>query len=215
MSGRKQYSSIIDHYERCLATHGDTHKGVDWPKQESAETSYSVMLDLLENDHRKTITLLDFGCGLSHFYDFIVRSGRAGIEYTGLDVSAAFIEQSRRKHPDVRYVCADVLETPAPEIGSFDYVVLNGVLTEKIDLTFDAMWEYAQRLLLRAFSFAQVGMAVNFMSKQVDWERDDLFHLSFDLLASFLESNASRYFTFRHDYGLYQYTAYVYRKPVL
>jgi SAM-dependent methyltransferase len=212
MSNRKEYSSIIDHYERCLASHGDTHKGVDWPRQESAEISYAVMLDLLAKDRREKITLLDFGCGLSHFYEFIVRNGRSNIEYTGLDASPAFIEQSKRKHPGIRYICADVLES-SPGVGEFDYVVLNGVLTEKIDLTFDAMWEYAQQLLLKAFSYAHIGMAVNFMSKQVDWERDDLFHLPFDLLAAFLKSNVTRYFTLRHDYGLYQYTAYVYREP--
>ena len=87
----------------------------------------------------------------------------------------------------------DVLESSA-DIGLFDYVVLNGILTEKVDLTFDAMWEYSQQLLLKAFSHARIGMAVNFMSKQVDWERDDLFHLPFDLLASFLKGNFSRYF---------------------
>ena len=212
MSNHKEHSSIIEHYERCLATHGDNHKGVDWPKQESAEISYSVMLDLLAKDGRDKITLLDFGCGLSHLYEFIVRKGRSDIQYTGLDASPAFIKESSRKHPGIHYICADVLESSA-EIGVFDYVVLNGVLTEKVDLTFDAMWEYAQQLLLKAFSYARIGMAVNFMSKQVDWERDDLFHLPFDLLAAFLKGNVTRHFTFRHDYGLYQYTAYMYREP--
>src|ERR1043166_6543014 len=161
MQMRKEYSSIIEHYEQCLAAHGDTHKGVDWPKRESAEISYSVMLNLFAKDERDTISLLDFGCGLSHLYEYIVRSGRTNIEYTGLDASAAFIERARSKYSGVRYICADVLESP-PDIGVFDYVGLNGGLTEKIDLSFDAMWDYTQRLLLAAFSYARIGMAANF-----------------------------------------------------
>jgi hypothetical protein len=49
------------------------------------------------------------------------------------------------------------------------------------------------------------------MSKQVDWERDDLFYLSLDDLAKCLTSQVTRNFVIRNDYGLYEYTAYVYR----
>jgi hypothetical protein len=48
------------------------------------------------------------------------------------------------------------------------------------------------------------------MSKHVDWERDDLFHLPFDALGSFLREEVSRHFVIRHDYGLYEYTTYIY-----
>ena len=45
--------------------------------------------------------------------------------------------------------------------------------------------------------------------------REDLFHLPMDILASFLAHEISRHFVIRHDYGLYEYTAYVYREPVV
>jgi hypothetical protein len=50
------------------------------------------------------------------------------------------------------------------------------------------------------------------MSTHVDWERDDLFHLPIDKLTAFLVKEASRDFIIRHDYKLYEYTAYVYRR---
>ena len=56
------------------------------------------------------------------------------------------------------------------------------------------------------------GIAFNVMSKIVDWERDDLFHVSFDDLAWFLKQNISRDFIIRSDYKLYEYTVYVYKK---
>ena len=70
-----------------------------------------------------------------------------------------------------------------------------------------------ERLLPRVFAAARVGMAFNVMSKHVDWERDDLFHVPYDMLAAFLKANVSRHFQFRADYGLYEYTTYVYREP--
>ena len=61
------------------------------------------------------------------------------------------------------------------------------------------------------YPLARRGIAFNVMSKHVDWERDDLFHLPFDVLAAFLRAEISRHYQFRADYGLYEYTAYVYR----
>ena len=52
-------------------------------------------------------------------------------------------------------------------------------------------------------------MIMSGMSKQVDWERDDLFHLPCDPLLAFLESELSRHCVVRHDYGLFEYTTYV------
>jgi hypothetical protein len=73
------------------------------------------------------------------------------------------------------------------------------------------MFVYFRRLAARVFQHAQIGMAFNVMSKHVDWERDDLFHLPFDLLAGFLQKELTRNYVFRNDYGLYEYTTYVYR----
>jgi hypothetical protein len=55
------------------------------------------------------------------------------------------------------------------------------------------------------------GLAFNVMSKHVDWERPDLFHLPFDALAQVLARSLTRNFVIRNDYGLYEYTTYVYR----
>jgi hypothetical protein len=51
------------------------------------------------------------------------------------------------------------------------------------------------------------------MSRLVDWERDDLFHLPFDVMAEFVGKRLSRHFVIRHDYPAYEYTTYVYRRP--
>ena len=91
--------------------------------------------------------------------------------------------------------------------------MLQGLLSDccyaaKCDLSFEDMLEYFQRLVRRVFANARKGLAFNVMSKQVDWECDDLFHVPFDLLASFLTREVGCHFVFRHDYGLYEYTTY-------
>src|SRR6266436_5431300 len=70
----KKYIEIVEHYESCLAKHGDSHLGVDWPKAEDAETRYRVMLELIPTRRPSIVKLLDFGCGTSHLYEHIVAS---------------------------------------------------------------------------------------------------------------------------------------------
>jgi hypothetical protein len=55
------------------------------------------------------------------------------------------------------------------------------------------------------------GISFNVMSKLVDWERDDLFHVSMDEIGLFLKNNLSKNFVIRNDYKLYEYTIYVYK----
>jgi SAM-dependent methyltransferase len=209
--GKKPYLSIVSHYESCLQEHGDTHLGVDWPKADDVDTRHGVMLDVIRpRPSGEVVRLLDFGCGASHLYEYIRANDIDGVDYSGLDLSRRFIDLSESKFPANTYYCADVLDD-AVDLPRFDYVVMSGVLTEKRDLSYEEMLAFAKRLIPSVFGLADIGMAFNVMSKHVDWERDDLFHLPFDTLAAFLRSDVSRDFVFRNDYGLYEYTAYVYR----
>ena len=206
----KRYLEIVEHYEACLAKHGDTHLGMDWPKAQDAETRYRVMLEVIRKPSPPVTSLMDFGCGASHLYEYMVANGFSGIEYTGLDLSSKFVELSRKKFLHNQYICVDILEDP-DAVPSFDYIVMNGVFTEKRGLSFEEMLGYFERTLITVFAKAKTGIAFNVMSKHVDWERDDLFHLPFDTLAPFLKRSLTRNFVIRNDYGLYEYTTYVYR----
>lgn len=206
------YARIVDHYEECLAAHGDTHLGVDWPNAEDAETRYEVMLEVIRpTAPAHPVTLLDVGCGASHLYHHVQKSNLTGITYFGLDLSEKFVTLSRSKYPENTYWCMDLLSEHAEPIGPFDYAVLNGVFTEKLNLSFDEMFEYLKAMVSRVYELVNVGLAFNVMSAIVDWERSDLFHVPFDRLATWLTSEFGRRFVFRSDYGLYEYTAYLYR----
>lgn len=206
-----KHRTIIDHYETCLAQHGDSNLGVDWPNKQDAEKRYGVMLELVRKNSAG-LTLLDFGCGASHLYPYLQHSRFVGLEYYGLDASPAFCELSYKKYPQNDYLCLDVIAEPE-RLGEFDYVVMNGVFTEKRDLTFEEMFDYFKQVMRIVFPKVRRGLAFNVMSKAVDWEREDLFHLPTDLLIAFLVKELSRHFVIRNDYGLYEYTVYVYKEP--
>jgi SAM-dependent methyltransferase len=205
--------SIVAACEEDLARYGDSYLGVGWTKsKELAGLRYRVMLDVIGAQREEKVTLLDFGCGASHLLEYMAEHGVTGVEYTGLDLSPKFLALSRGKHPSVTYYELDVLEDPG-RLPDFDYIVLNGIFNYRGELSHEEMVDYCQELLRVVFPKARNAIAFNVMSTQVDWERDDLFHLPLDELASFLSSELSRHFVVRHDYGLYEYTTYVYREP--
>ena len=71
------------------------------------------------------------------------------------------------------------------------------------------MFDYFKVLVEIVFNNVKKGVILNVMSSQVDWKRDDLFHLSLDDMAGFVKEKLSRKFIIRNDYGLYDYTVYI------
>jgi len=205
----KPYLPIVAFCEEWLTKYGDNALGVGWPRAD-AEVRYRVMLDLVRPSS-SPVTLLDFGCGASHLYEYILKNGIDWIRYSGLDLSERFLELSRRKFPEVIYQCVDVLDPATASLPSVEYVVMNGIFNYKGALSQDEMFAYLCALVRRVGDMATIGFAFNMMTKQVDWERDDLFHVPVDYLLTFLSREVSRHVVIRHDYGLYEYTAYVYK----
>lgn len=213
------WAKITGHYERCLAEAGASPRGVDWPNGRDLEARFAVQLGLLDGVSKGGVpegrkpALLDVGCGPGLLLDYLAATGRAGtVDYAGVDLSPAMIEAARRRWPDAQFSVRNIVTEPLEPL-SVDVVLMNGVLTERLDLPQQTMEAMAQGLIQAAFATARVGIAFNVMSDHVDWHRDDLFHWPFDDIARFLTRSVSRHYTLRADYGLYEYTVFVWRSP--
>jgi len=199
--------------EDDLSAHGDSFRGAGYTKSpEEADHRYALMLEIVR-DRSRPAAILDFGCGLGHLLDHIVGNAKyRHLRYTGLDISEKYLAAARRRHPQAEFIAMDVLESDTG-LPQYDYVVLNGVFNYRGEIDCADMLDYWRRLIAVTWRHCQCGIAFNVMSKIVDWERDDLFHLPFDTMAQYVASNLSRHFIIRHDYRAYEYTTYVYREP--
>jgi SAM-dependent methyltransferase len=208
------WSVLVSHYERCLDRHGATPRGVDWPNGPDLETRFATLLGLLDAaPPGSRPVVLDLGCGPGLLLDYLRATGRLeSVEYRGIDLSPAMVTAARARWPGRDISCRDIIEDPLPEL-SVDFVIMNGVLTEKQTLTHEAMIDIAQALVHAAFKTARIGVAFNAMSRHVEWQRSDLFYWGFDDVSAFLRERVSRHFAFRADYGLYDFTAFIWRAP--
>ena len=214
MSMNDDWSALVTHYERCLERHGATPEGVDWPNAADLAVRFDILLGLLDGASAEPRpVVLDLGCGPGLLLDYLRATGRLEtVEYRGIDLSPAMVVAARARWPDRDISCRDVVKNPLPE-QSVDYVIMNGVLTEKQTLSHEVMTALAKELIVAAFAAARVGIAFNAMSRHVDWQRPELFHWGFDELAAFLRERVSRHYAFRSDYGLYEHTTFVWRAP--
>jgi SAM-dependent methyltransferase len=211
MTGERPDDLIWQRYDSLLALHGDTAQGAHWPNEADRRIRHEVMLGLIP-DPAAPAVLCDLGCGTGALLDHIRAQGLNRLDYIGADRSAAALDFARQKHPGSCFIEIDVNNPDVPVNRlACDWLVCNGVFTVKWDLTEDQMWSFLSATLHRVWPVVRRGLAFNVMSKAVDWERADLFHASMDQMAVLLHRMAGRRVVFRADYGLYEYTAYVYR----
>lgn len=219
----KPYLKIAKHYNDCFQKHGLTPKGLDWDNQENLNKRYEVMYNLIKNNIGGTVlvdgviandyTLLDFGCGYGDFYKWL-RNFNKNIKYTGLDINKNLLEQASNKYPNQNWHLLDIhnQEFEFSQLPIFNFCIMNGVFTVKNTLTQEEMWKFMTLTLKKLWDKTDKGMAFNCMSKILDYERDDLFHVSFDELGSWIYSELQcSKFTFRQDYGLREFTCYIYK----
>jgi dTDP-4-amino-4,6-dideoxygalactose transaminase len=205
---------LLRWYERRLAEFGDTAQGAHWPNEHDRRTRFDVMLDVIEQGGSERVVLCDLGCGTGELLAHIRRRGFEHIDYIGVDRSRRALAHARAKFSDAPFIELDVA---APDADlrpiACDYLVANGLFTGKFDLSHDEMWSFLVATIERVWPHVRRGLAFNVMSKVVEWERGDLFHLPMDEAAGLLHRLAGRRVRMRADYGLYEYTCYAYKPP--
>lgn len=209
------YIDLVKYYESCFQKYGDNNRGVDWPNEQDAKKRYQIMLDVVKydsiNEKKDNVSILDFGCGLAHLYGYMINNN-VKYKYLGMDMSNEFIKKCKDKYPAIDFFQCDILKERENYNECCDYICINGVFTEKREMKYEEMLSYFKFMIKRLFNMCNRGIVFNVMSKDVDWERDDLFHLPMSELSDFLTKQVSRNFVIRNDYGLYEYTTYVYKK---
>jgi len=196
------------HYAETFARHGATSQGVDWGDPAKLPVRYAKMLEVIEPDCPRPLSLLDVGCGYGGLLTF-ARQHAVTLDYTGIDVVPEMIESARRTHPDAEFVSGDVLALS--DERTFDYVVCNGILTLKLETSLRDMDRFARRLIRTMFSLARRGIAFNLMSTHVDYFGPNGYHKSPVEMLAFCAGELSSRVRLDHSYAPFEYTVYVYR----
>jgi SAM-dependent methyltransferase len=202
---------LRDHYAARFAEFGPTPRGVDWRREEDVELRYRQMLALIENEKvasMDTFTLLDVGCGYGGLYTYAKRRWPK-MRYVGVEVAEEMINHAARHIPEARFYCEDVLSWQVDE--RFDYVVCNGILTQKLDISIAEMDQFAHALIKKMFSLCNQGIAFNVMTTKVNYMMENLYYRNPVELFAYCLTEITKKVRIDHAYPLYEYTVYLYR----
>lgn len=198
------------HYSDKFDLYGPNSQGVDWGSDESKlALRYAKMLDLLNPSDSTAPSLLDVGCGFGGLLAFA--GGRnVHVDYTGIDVAENMIRWAGENAAGGTFVHGDVMSHPFGR--TFDYVVCNGILTQKLETSSLEMDEFAGGLIRRLFSLANVGLAFNVMTTKVNHFSNNLYYRNPAELFAWCMTEITPRIRIDHSYPLYEYTVYLYRQ---
>jgi SAM-dependent methyltransferase len=204
-------ATLHDYYARCFAEHGASPRGVDWQNWQTLALHYDKMLAVIEPGRLAgPVSLLDVGCGFGGLLDHAAAKGIV-LDYTGIDIVPAMVQRGEQRHPEAKFAVANVFDFDPGY--AFDYVVCNGVLTEKLDVSIREFDQFARRMVRRMFELSGCGIAFNLMTTHVNFTAANLFYKNPLEMIAFCTAELSSKFKIDHAYPYYDYTMYVYREP--
>jgi trans-aconitate methyltransferase len=150
-------------------------------------------------------SVCDVGCGFGDLIDYL-RDRFEQFEYTGIDLSPSLVEKGRKIHPGYDLRCADILQEGFNE--PFDYFLLSGALNFRVENN----WKLTTDILTLLFGLAKKGVAANFLSTYVNFQKPHNYHHDPEQVFAFGHS-LTKWIALRHDYPLWEFTIYLYKTP--
>lgn len=150
-------------------------------------------------------SVLDVGCGFGDLYGFLQGTGWKG-KYVGVDIVPTLLEEARKQYADIEVRLCDVLQEDLSE--KFDYVISSGIFNAR--LRDEPQPAYIATMLERMLDLSTVGVAADFLSTYVDYQREEAYHASPSAMLE-LGMKLTRRTVVRHDYLPYEFCIYLYR----
>lgn len=194
--------ALVALYEGRWSELGRDVRTLGWNDAQSQQLRFEVLCDGLDLDGA---SVLDVGCGFGDLADWLDARWE-GVRYTGIDLSPSLLAEARRSHPGRSFAQVDLLEEPLE--GPFELVVCSGALSFKVQ----DHAAHTAAMLRRMWELASQGVAANFLTSHVNYERPhNAHHRPQDVFALALE--LTPWVGLRHDYPLWEFTVQLHRNP--
>jgi len=194
---------ISDTYNKMLSDGGNDAERVGWGSLDSQKQRFRVLIEIanLDND-----TILDVGCGLGAYYEYI-HNLYPNLLYTGIDINPNMVQEAKQRYSNVEFICTDITrDTHALSGRNFDYIFLSGAL----NLSEDKHQNTIEVILKEMFTLANKGVAANFLSIFSDYLTPGEFYCNPEDILK-LALSITKKATLRHDYMAHDFTIYLYK----
>lgn len=159
----------LDYFTKTLKESENDHHAVAQSKV-SHMKRFEIMLELGDFNNKR---LLDVGCGIGGFHDFLEEKG-IRCDYTGVDINPGMIDAAKEKHPKIKdsFLLFDILEKKMEK--SFDYVISVGPLNLKFETGLNM--DFTKRLIKEMVEISTIGSALSMTSSLTRKPHADTFY---------------------------------------
>ena len=191
---------IVEYYDDLVRRYGDDPRSCDYGRASSQRAKFRAISEVIPLGGKR---ILDVGCGLANFFDYLIEHG-VGVDYEGVDLSDAMLDHARRRHPQLKLRRLDILEE---DPGTrYDVVTANGIFY----LLGAAGPRLMPALVRRMYELAEVAVAFNSLSNWAAAHDPGEFYADPSWVLSVCHS-LTPWAVLRHDYLPHDFTVYLYR----
>lgn len=199
-------NSVVARYLERYSKHGihvDSLKSGGAAKQLIRHMVHASMFDLKDKH------VLDVGCGIAMFYEYLRSLPTPIASYTGFDIVEPFLASNRERFPEARFENVDIFLDPLTGYTP-DIIFMSQVFNNKYKHADNE--EVAKEAIRRFFGIAKVGLAIDFMTSYVDFNEDELHYFQPEKMFAFAKE-LTRTVALRHDYLPFEFTLFLYKQP--
>jgi SAM-dependent methyltransferase len=203
---------LRDHYTETFKKHGPNSLGLDWGVHTNrVELRFMQMTKLLKE--RQNFSILDIGCGYGAYCEFLEAQNFKNYQYTGIDLVEEMITCAASNLPKSNFIIEDFLKLD--DSLRFDYIICNGIFTQKLLISDNDMLEYLHLFLRKMHKMSTKGFCFNAMSKHANFYAPNLFYLLPSDLINWVSENLTRSIILNQSYGLFEFTFYAYKEELV
>ena len=189
-------------YRDLYLKHGRSEEALCWSKNKQ-ENRFEALTRHIPNS---ASILLDYGCGLGDLKTWLSTS-KPLISYRGVDIVPEFIE-SNKKALGAEYF--STITGPEDVAHKFDHGILSGVFNLRT-LPEDIHWTLLQKTLTALFMNTRISLAIDFLSWDVDFKKENSYHQNPDSIGRFISQSLSRRWELNKSYLPYEYSVVIFK----
>jgi len=200
---------VLATFDARLAKFGADPRSAFWRNAEWQRRRYDILARLFaEDDRRGGATITDFGCGYGAFFDYlkdrpVMTAGR----YTGIDMSAAMIEQAKARIDDARATFKRHLI--ATERA--DYTFVSGTYNMLMDADRDEWTDYVKASLAQLWSKTTKALGFNMLRLDAPEKYPTLYYADGEEFLEFCRNHLGADVEYSNDSPLPDWTIFIRR----
>ncbi len=192
----------VSMYDKHLRVHGESYLALNWGSKKSQQIRFKILSEI---GNLNGSTILDVGCGLGHFADWLDEQN-IRVDYTGLDITPALLDKANERRSDLHFVHGSIFD-PKLFIGKkFNFVFASGIFTTYFERS-DSIFKSA---IQNMWKVVDIGIAFNSLSSwQTNKEPGEFYGDPLEMLM--FCRKLSPWVVLRHDYHPGDFTIYIYK----